>query len=46
MPSSIEIDSLVLEKKKMWKVYDDDDYDDNNDGDGQPTNCDIKKKIT
>ena len=37
MPSLLEIDPVALEKKKMWKVYDDDNYDDNNDGDGQRT---------
>ena len=35
MPSLVEIDPEVLEKKmKMWKVYDNDDYND----DGQRTN--------
>ena len=38
---------LVLEKKKkMWKVYDNDNYDDTAaDYDGQQTNCDQKSSL-
>ena len=38
MPSLVEIGPVVLEKMKMWKVYDNEDNDnDNNDDDGQRT---------
>ena len=43
VPKLVEIGPVVL-KKKMWKVYDnDDDYDDNNDDDVQRTNWDQKR---
>ena len=49
VPSLVEIDPVVLEKKmKMWKVYDDDD-DDNDDNnandDGQRTHFDQKSSL-
>ena len=37
---------MVLDKKKMWKVYDnddEDDYDDKNDDNGQRTNFGSEK---
>ena len=41
MAKLVEISPVVLEKKKLWKVYDsDEDYEDNNDDDKQRTNCD------
>ena len=47
MPSLVEIGPVVLEKKtKMWKVYDNDDYnDDKNNDDGQRTNFDQKSSL-
>ena len=45
MPSLIEIGPVVLEKKmKMWKVYEDNDNDDNA-NDGQRTNFDQKSSL-
>ena len=41
----LKFGSVVLEKKKMWKVYDNDD--DNNDAeDGQRTYCDQKSSFS
>ena len=51
VPSLVEIDPVVLEKKmKLWKVYDNDNTDDdntdnNNDDDGQRTNFDQKSSL-
>ena len=45
VPKFLEIGPVVLEKKKMWKVYDTDDDDDNNDNDGQRTNWDQKMSL-
>ena len=43
VPSLVEIGPMVLEKKmKMWKVY---DNNDNNDDDGQRTNFDKKNSV-
>ena len=47
VPSLVEIGTVVLEnKKKMWKVYDDNDNneDDDIEDDGQRTNCDQKRQ--
>ena len=44
VPSLVEIGSVVLEKKmKMWKVYDNEDN--NDDDDGQRTNFDQKSSL-
>ena len=46
-----EIGPVVLEKKKMWKVYDNDNDDNDNDknaddnDDGQMTNCYQKNSL-
>ena len=48
VPSLVEIDPVVLEKKmKMWKVYDNNNNDANNDDndDGQQTNFDQKSSL-
>nr|XP_022308133.1 uncharacterized protein LOC111114137 [Crassostrea virginica] len=44
VPNSDEIGPVVMGKNKLWKVYDinDDDYDDNIDDDRQRTNCEQK----
>ena len=41
VPSLVEIGPVVLEKMKMWKVYNANDNDDNN-NEGQRTNFDQK----
>ena len=43
MPSLVEIGEVVLEKIKMWKVYDDNNED--QDDDGQRTNFDLKSLL-
>ena len=41
--SLVKIGRVILEKKKkMWKVYDNNDADDIDNDDGQRTNCDQK----
>ena len=46
MQKLVEIGPVVLEKKKMWKVYDNDDnYEDNNDDNGQQTIWDQKRSL-
>ena len=47
MPSLVEINPVVLEKKmKMWKVCDNvDDNDDNDNDDGQRTDIDQKSSL-
>ena len=49
LPSLDGIFPVILEKKKkMWKVYDNDDADyddDDNENDGQRTNCDQKSSL-
>ena len=44
VPSFVENGLLVLEEKKMWKVYDNYD-DDANDDDEQQTNFDQKSSL-
>ena len=44
VPKLVEIGTVVLEKKNMWKVTDTDD-DDNNDDDEQRTNWDHKLSL-
>ena len=44
VPSLVEIGPVVLEKKmKMWKVYDDDNK--NNDNNGKQIKCDQKSSL-
>ena len=46
VPSLVETDPLVREKKmKMYKVYDNANDDDDDDDDGQRTNCDRKSSL-
>ena len=48
VPSLVEISPVVLEKMKMWKVYDNDNKEndnDNNNDDGQQTNFDQKSTL-
>ena len=47
VPTFVEIDSVVVEKKKIWKVYDDNnDYGNDDDQDNeQRTNCDQKNSL-
>ena len=48
VPSLAEMCIVVLEKKNMWKVCDNDDYDDNNDDadDWQRANCDQRGLVS